>query len=68
MADFSLKYYELRTTDEYRAASRATCIDRILAHRQMARRYAEKARKMREASGATRFRARAIPALRIPKR
>ena len=31
MADFSLKHYELRTTDEYRAASRATCIDRILA-------------------------------------
>jgi hypothetical protein len=48
MADFSLKYYELHTTDEYRAASRATCIDRILAHRQMARRYAEKARKVRE--------------------
>lgn len=68
MADFSLKHYELRTTDEYRAASQATCIDRILAHRQMARRYAEKARKVREAGGAARFRARAISGLRIAKR
>lgn len=68
MADSSLKYYELRTTDEYRAASRATCIDRILAHRQMARRYAEKARKVLEASGAARLRVRAIPGLRIAKR
>lgn len=62
MAEFSLKYYEQRATDEYRAAARSTCTELILAHRQMARRYAEKARKVREASGA------AIPGLRIAKR
>lgn len=68
MADFSLKYYEQRSTDEYRAAARATCTELALAHRQMARRYAEKARKVREASGAVRSRERAIPGLRIAKR
>lgn len=49
MADFSLKYYEQRATGEYRAAARSTCSERILAHRQMARRFAEKARKVRQA-------------------
>ena len=65
MSDFSLKYYEQRTTDEYRATARSTCTKRILAHRQMARRYAEKARKVRQVSGTAQFRGRAIPGVRI---
>lgn len=49
MSDLSISYYEQRARDEDRAAARATCTEAILAHRQMARRYAEKARKLRRA-------------------
>lgn len=65
MADLSLKHYEQRATDENRAAARSTCPEVSLAHRQMPRRYAEKARKTRRASRAARYHEHPILGLRI---
>ncbi|WP_313802572.1 hypothetical protein [Sphingobium sp.] len=51
MSDQSLHYCERRAREEDRAAERASCMEATLAHRQLARRFAAKARKLRQQNG-----------------
>ncbi len=51
MSSLSISYCEQRARDEDRAASFATSTEAVLAHRQMARLFAGKARKLRRAKG-----------------
>ncbi|MDR7256373.1 hypothetical protein J2X47_000534 [Sphingomonas sp. BE270] len=67
MSDLSINYCEQRARDEDRAAARATCTEATLAHRQMARRYADKARKMRRAEGSAKPARRPILSLRTAR-
>ena len=67
MSDLSVNYCEQRARDEGRAAARATCTEAVLAHRQMARRYAEKARKLRHAEGSAELGKRPILRLRATR-